>query len=92
VRFALTSDGYDARQQAAASGTCNTADTTWATTVRLADGQTLSGASPTGVVVSPAVTVMFDALGRTNLGSDQTVSVGPFSLTIRAESGFVQVP
>lgn len=92
VRFSLTAGGYDARQQAAASGTCDTADATWATAVRLADGQTLSGTSPAGVVVSPAVTVTFDALGRTNLGSDQNVSVGPFSLTIRAESGFVQVP
>lgn len=92
VRVSLTSGGYDARQQAATSGTCDTADSTWATTVRLADGQTLSGTAPTGVVVSPAVTVTFDALGRTNLGSDQSVSVGPFSLTIRAESGFVQVP
>ncbi len=92
VRFSLTSGGYDARQQAATSGTCDTSDSTWGTTVRLADGQTLSGTVPTGVVVSPAVTVTFDALGRTNLGSDQNVSVGPFSLTITAESGFVQVP
>jgi MSHA pilin protein MshC len=91
VRFSLTAGGYDARQQAASSGTCDTTDATWATTVSLADGQTLTGTSPTGVVVSPAVTVTFDALGRTNLGSDRSVAVGPFALTIRAESGFVQV-
>lgn len=92
VRFALSSGGYEARQQAEHSGTCNTGDTSWATNVQLADGQLLSGASPLGVAAAPAVTLTFDALGRTNLGGDQSITVGPFSMTVRAESGFVQVP
>jgi MSHA pilin protein MshC len=92
VRFALSSGGYEARQQAAQSGTCNTGDASWATNVQLADGQLLAGTSPLGVAAAPAVTVTFDALGRTNLGSDQSITVGPFSMTVRAESGFVQVP
>ena len=63
---------------------------TWSTDVRLADGQLLSGTSPIGVSASPAVTIVFDALGRTNLASDQNITVGPFALTVGAESGFVQ--
>jgi len=92
VRFVLSSDSYEARQQAAQSGTCNTGNSSWATNVQLADGQLLSGSSPMGVAASPAVTLTFDPLGRTNLGSDQSITVGPFSMTVRAESGFVQVP
>lgn len=92
VRFALTSAGYEARQQAALTGSCNTGDSSWATNVRLGDGQLLSGTSPLGVAASPAVTLTFDALGRTNLGTNQSISVGPFSMTVQAESGFVQVP
>ncbi len=92
VRFVIDSAGYAARQQAAQAGTCNAADTTWPTNVALADGQLLAGNKPTGVTVSPAVTLTFDALGRTNLGADQNISVGPFALTVRAASGFVQAP
>ena len=92
VRVTVAASSYQARQQAAQSGTCNLADTTWTTAVQLADGQTLAGTSPNGVSASPAVTMTFDALGRTNLGSDQTLNIGSFALTVRADSGFVQAP
>jgi len=36
--------------------------------------------------------MIFDALGRTNLAGDQNISVGPFALTVRADSGYVQAP
>jgi MSHA pilin protein MshC len=92
VRFEIDGSGYQARQQAAQNGSCNPADASWPTNVQLADGQVLAGTSPIGVAASPAVTLTFDALGRTNLGSDQSISIGPFALTVRAESGFVQAP
>ena len=92
VRVVIDAAGYTARQQAAQGGTCNTADTTWPTNVILADGQALAGSTPQGVAVSPSVTLTFDALGRTNLAADQGISVGPFALTVRAASGFVQAP
>jgi hypothetical protein len=60
--------------------------------VRLADGTALSGTSPVGVSASPAVTILYDALGRPGLGADQVVSVGAFALTVRADSGYVQAP
>lgn len=92
VRVTVASGSYQVRQQAASAGTCDLADTTWPTAVQLADGQTLGGTSPNGITTSPAVTVTFDALGRTNLGSDQTITVGTRSLVVRADSGFVQAP
>jgi len=58
----------------------------------LADGQVLAGNVPMGVTLAPAVTMTFDALGRTDLGSDQSISVGPFALMVSADSGFVQAP
>jgi MSHA pilin protein MshC len=92
VRVAIAANGYDARQQAAAGTTCNLGDTTWPTAVQLADGRVLSGTTPVGVSASPAVTLVYDSLGRTNLAADQVVSVGAFALTVRADSGYVQAP
>ena len=92
VRVVVTAAGYTARQQAVQGGTCDAADATWPTAVALADGQVLAGSAPLGVAVSPPVTLTFDALGRTSLGADQSISVGSFALTVRADSGFIQAP
>jgi MSHA pilin protein MshC len=92
VRVAVAAGSYEARQQAVLGGSCNPADASFPTTVALADGQTLAGTAPSGVTAVPAVTLTFDALGRTNLGADQAIAVGPFTLTVRADSGFVQAP
>jgi MSHA pilin protein MshC len=92
VRVQITGSAYEARQQAAAGGSCNASDSTWAAGVRLADGNFLSGATPLGVVVAPAVTLIFDALGQTDLATDQTINVGTFALTVKAGSGLVQAP
>jgi MSHA pilin protein MshC len=84
---------YEARQQNAVNGSCDTAPgSTWTTGITLADGRVLAGVSPVGVFAEPEVTVVFDALGRTDLARDQSISVGSLALTIRAESGFVQTP
>jgi MSHA pilin protein MshC len=92
VRVEITAGGYEARQQAALAGSCDTGDSTWATPVRLADGQALVGTAPAGTAISPAVTFTYDALGRTSLGADQAIAVGAFALTVRADSGFVEAP
>ena len=90
--MSIDAAGYEARQQNAQSGSCDMADSTWSTGIALADGRVLSGSSPHGVSAAPNVTMVFDALGRTNLAGDQSINVGPFALTVRAESGFVQTP
>jgi MSHA pilin protein MshC len=92
VRVTIDAAGYEARQQAAQGGTCNTADSTWATPVTLADGQVLAGTSPAGIAIAPAITLTFDALGGTDLASDRNVTIGPFAMTIRADSGYVEAP
>ena len=89
LRVAIDAAGYEARQQAAQGGSCNPGDTSWSTAVALADGQALAGSAPQGVTVAPAVTLTFDPLGGTDLGADRTIAVGPFTLTVSADSGFV---
>ena len=92
VRVQVSGAGYDVAQQQPQGGRCDPNDASWSTPVVLADGQILAGPAPVGVTVSPNVTVIFDALGRTNLGADQAISVGAWSLTVRAASGYVEAP
>ncbi len=92
VRVVINATGYAARQQAAQAGTFNTASSTWSTSVLLADGDLLAGSAPFGVTLSSPVTLTFDALGSTGPGANQDVSVGPFTFTVSAGSGFIQAP
>ncbi len=93
VRVNIDEDGYQASQQAELDGSCNkTPSASWSTGIRLTGGGLLSGVSPIGVEASPALTMVFDSLGRTDLTSDQSISVGPFALTVSADSGYVQAP
>jgi hypothetical protein len=92
VRVQVDAAGYSAGQQQAAAGRCNPADATFSTVVRLADGSALVGTVPAGVTVAPAVTIVFDALGRTNLGADQAITIDTFALTVHAGSGYVAAP
>lgn len=89
VRIAIDAAGYEARQQQPVAGRCNPAGA-WGIPVVLADGEQLSGNAPGGVVTSPATAIVFDALGRSNPGSDQVIAVGGWSLTVRAASGYVE--
>lgn len=89
VRFALTATSYSAEQQQPAGGRCNLADTSWGQLVRLSDGSAVQGTAPQGVSAAPAITIVFDALGATGLGANQAISVGPYSLTVNAASGYV---
>ena len=98
VQMSVSANGYAAHQQAVAGGTCAASSTNWSTNIRMSDGRFLSGAAPFGVTASPA-TFVFDALGSTNLASDLSIGVGPaafvtptYSVTVRADSGFVQAP
>ncbi|MGD8339500.1 MAG: GspH/FimT family protein [Gammaproteobacteria bacterium] len=90
VRFVLGVADYSAEQQQPVGGRCNPADTSWSQPVLLADGSTVSGSAPDGVNASQAVTIVFDALGATGLGGNEVISIGPYSLTIHAASGYVE--
>jgi MSHA pilin protein MshC len=92
VRMVVGAGGYAASQQAMTAGRCDPGDASWSVPVRLADGQSLSGTAPTGVTAAPALTWTFDTLGRTDLGADTAITVGPFSMAVRAASGYVDTP
>lgn len=92
VRINLAATTYNLSQQTALGGHCDSADNSFPVPVLLSNGQTASGVAPTGVTASPAIVIIYDALGRTNLGSDQAVTVGPWSLLIEAESGLAVTP
>ena len=84
--------GYALTQQQALAGHCNPADGSFPVPVRLPDGQIMSGVAPADVAVAPAVTFVYDSLGRTSLAADTTVSIGTRPLIIHADSGLVQTP
>ena len=92
ARLQLTASGYNVRQQAASGGRCDSSDTSWSEAVTLADGSALAGSAPPDVAAGPTGSVIFDPLGRPNLASDLTITVGSRQLTVRAESGLVSAP
>ena len=92
VRVVVTASGYDARQQGTSAGRCDPGDSSWPTPIMLPDGSTLSGTAPSGVTVNPSTTFVFDVLGATSLGADETLTVGSFALVIHANSGYVETP
>ncbi len=91
VEVTLAAGSYSLAQQSASSGHCDPTDASFPVTVLLPSGDPVSGAAPSGIAISPA-TFQYNALGQTNLGSDQTIAVGGSSLTVRADSGLVTVP
>lgn len=92
VRADIAAGGYALSQQAPQAGHCDPADSSFPLPVQLSTGQTMAGTAPAGVVTAPAITLTYDALGRTNLAADQTLSVGPRTLSIQADSGLVTTP
>lgn len=92
VRVTLTATTYQLGQQSAAGGHCDAADAGYGNAVRLPDGSPVAGTAPAGAVLAPALAVTFDALGSTNLGADQAVTVGVHSLVIQARTGLVITP
>jgi len=92
VRTSVNAAGYTLNQQAVLNGHCDPADSSYSMPVLLANGQVAAGTTPVGVTVVPALVLHYDTLGRTDLASDETVTVGSQSLTIQAASGLVLTP
>ena len=92
VRAEINASSYALTQQAPQAGHCDPADASFPLPVLLSTGQTMSGSAPSGVVASPAVTIVYDALGRTNLAANQTLAVGPRTILVQADSGLVTTP
>ena len=92
VRVTITASSYDLKQQTDSGNRCDPADSTWAVAVMMPDGQAAAGSTPAGITLGPVTTFQLDGLGQTDLGSNLTVTVGALSLTVQAESGYVQIP
>lgn len=89
VRVEITAGGYTLAQQATQAGHCDPTDAGFPLPVLLSTGQIMSGTAPSGVATSPALTLIYDAQGRTDLSANQSLAVGPRSIAIQAESGLV---
>lgn len=92
VRFEITASAYQARQQAALAGRCDPSSSSWSVPIALGSGEILDGVAPSGVTAAPATTLVFLPSGATNLGADQSITVGSESFVIHAGSGYVDVP
>lgn len=92
VRVTLAADSYAVAQQAPAGGTCDPFNTTFPLPALLTDGSPLAGSAPTGIALSPPLSIVYFPDGSTSLASNQAIAVGPYSLSIDAASGLVTVP
>ncbi len=92
VRVTITAGGYDLKQQTVSGNRCDPADSSWAVSVMLPDGQAAAGTAPAGITLGPVTTFQLDGLGQTDLGIDLTVTVGSSTMTVQAESGYVVTP
>jgi MSHA pilin protein MshC len=90
VRFAITLAGYNAMQQAPSGNRCDAASGVWSTAVKRPDGSPLAGTPPSDANVAAAATMTFDAKGAIVSGATN-LSVGAYTLTVNAASGFVVV-
>jgi len=92
VRADIAAGGYSLSQQSPVAGHCDPADAGFPIAVRLSTGDVMNGSAPAGVVTAPAITVIYDALGRTNLAANQVLTIGSRTLAIQADSGLVTSP
>jgi MSHA pilin protein MshC len=92
VRADIAAASYSLTQQTPQGGHCDPSDASFPLQVQLSTGEVMSGSAPAGVTTAPAVSVVFDALGRTNFAANQTLTVGSHAILIQADSGLVTTP
>lgn len=92
VAVDISASSYALTQQAPQAGHCDPGDLSFPIAVRLSTGDVMAGSAPSGITTAPAITIIYDALGRTNLAVNQVVSVGTRTMTIEADSGLVVTP
>jgi len=87
----LANGSYTVQQQAASGNTCNPNDTTWSTPVVGLDGEPVQGSAPSNASASPLGLYVFNGSGALSSAPQNTISVGSATITIDAQTGFVQV-
>ncbi len=91
ARLTLASSSYVATQQAASGNTCLSSDTTWPTPVLGADGAAIANSAPSGISAAPIGIFEYDTQGRLVTLPGATITIGARSITIDANTGFLQV-
>jgi MSHA pilin protein MshC len=91
ARLTLAAGSYAATQQAALGNGCNPADTSWPTPVLAPDGSTIADTAPAGISAAPVGVFEFDGQGRLVASPGTTITVGTHSISIDANTGYVQV-
>ena len=92
VRVSVAPTSYSLSQQVSLAGHCDPSDVAYPVTVRLPTGDPASGTAPDGITAAPSVTVVYNALGQTNLPASQSIAVGSRLLQVQADSGLVVTP
>ena len=92
VRVTIASTSYALAQQSPLAGHCDPGDATFPVAVRLSTGEAVSGTAPANVSAAPAITIVYNALGQTNLAASQSIAVGSRLLQVQADSGLVVTP
>ena len=92
VRVSIAPTSYVLSQQSSVGGHCNPADASFPVAVLLPTGESVSGTAPGAVTTSPAITIVYNALGQTNLPGSQSIAVGSRLLQVQADSGLVVTP
>jgi len=90
VRLSITLAGYSAMQQAPLGNGCDASSASWVTPVIGFDGAPLAGTPPSDANVSVAATFVFGSKGAVVSGATN-LTIGPYTLTLDAASGFVEV-
>jgi MSHA pilin protein MshC len=91
VSVAVTLAGYTALQQPIGPGnTCAPAGPYTQSVIR-SDGTPLAGAPPSDANVTSAATIIFGASGQVVNAPAPSIGIGPYTLSVDPNSGFVSV-
>lgn len=91
AQLTVTATSYAAALQAGSGNACNSADTTWSTSVVGPDGTAVEDSAPSGTTASPTGAYQFDDQGRLTSSPGTTLTIGARTVTIVPGTGFVQV-
>ena len=92
VQVSVAPASYTLSQQSALAGHCDPTDSSYPLPVLLPTGEPVNGTAPGGTTTAPALILVYTPLGRTNLATNQSLTIGSRSLVIQADSGLVVTP
>lgn len=88
VQVTINTSGYQAMQRAASGNSCSSTGA-WSVPVLRADGTTLAGSPPSDANVGGSVQITFTAAGGLLTGSSASFTVGAYTISVDATTGFV---